>query len=132
MNVHVEFLTVSNEIIQVQAFEFDPLRNCFLIGGETGLLKLEVDVDTTVTWDSVTIYPNPVVGKDVVRIKNIPTDARVNIYSISGRLIADDLTPDAVFGEVVWQIPEDVGSGLYFALIRTDQGNKVCKFAIVR
>jgi len=73
-----------------------------------------------------------VVDKNIVRIRNIPLDAQVNIYAISGRLIAENLLPDEVFGEIVWEIPEDIGSGLYFALIKSDRGNKVCKFAIVR
>jgi hypothetical protein len=132
MDIHIEFLEPSNELIQVQAFEFDPLRKCFWLGGETGLLKLAIDYDTLPSMDSILIYPNPVVSKNVVRIRNIPMDAKVNIYSISGRLLASDLEPDGVFGEVVWEIPEDIGSGLYFASIRSNQGKKVCKFAIVK
>lgn len=132
INVHIEFVVLSNEIIQIQGFEFDPLRRCFWIGGETGLLKLAVQIDTLPELDSVLIYPNPVLDKNIVRIRNIPLDAQVNIYAISGRLIAENLLPDEVFGEIVWEIPEDIGSGLYFALIKSDRGNKVCKFAIVR
>ncbi|KPJ70613.1 hypothetical protein AMJ52_09700 [candidate division TA06 bacterium DG_78] len=132
LGIHIEFLAVSNEIIQVQGFAFDPLRGCFWIGGETGLLKLAIQMDSASVLDDVLIYPNPVVAKGRVRIKNIPTDARVSIYSIAGRLVAEDLTPDVVFGEVVWDIPDDTGSGLYFALIKSQYGTKVCKFAIVK
>ena len=129
----MEFLAFSNELIQAQGFEYDPLRGCFWLGGETGLLKLAIENDTISQLDSILVYPNPVLGTSVVRIKNLPADALVNIYSISGRLLADALQPDDVFGEVVWQIPDDIGSGLYFALVRSLlHGNKVCKFAIVR
>jgi ligand-binding sensor domain-containing protein len=132
LGVSIEFLAVSNEIIQVQGFAFDPLRGCFWIGGETGLLKLAIQSDTVPILDDAVVYPNPAVAKDRVRIRNIPSDAQVNIYSITGRKMAEGLTPDAVFGEVVWDIPDDAGSGLYFALIRSQYGTKVCKFAIVK
>lgn len=133
IGVNIRFLAFSNELIQAQGFEYDPLRGCFWLGGETGLLKLAIENDPVTQLDSIIIYPNPVHGARVVRIKNLPSDALVNIYSISGRLLADDLEPDGVFGEVVWHIPEDIGSGLYFALVRSYlYGNKVCKFAIVR
>jgi len=133
LGVHIEFLVFSNELIQVQGFEFDPFNGCFWLAGETGLLKVAVQYDTTIPLDSILIYPNPVLGKGVLRIKNLPVDALVNIYAVSGRLLIDNLRPDPVFGEVVWSIPNDIGSGLYFALIRSSMyGNKVCKFAIVR
>jgi len=132
LGVHMEFLDVSNEIIQVQGFAFDRLRNCFWLGGETGLLQIEVLDDAEPSLDSALVYPNPVVGHGTVKIRSLPPDARVNIYSIAGRLIAEDLRPDAVFTEVRWDIPDDVASGLYFALIMTDQGEKVIPFAVVR
>ncbi len=132
LGIHIEFIDDPDEVIQVQGFTFDPLRQCFWLGGQTGLLKLAVRYETSPELEDILIYPNPVVGKEVVRIKNIPAESRVNIYSISGRRIAEDLEPDEVFGEVVWQIPESVGSGLYFALVQSHSGNRVCKFAIVR
>ncbi len=134
LGVHIEFLAFSNELIQVQGFEFDPINGCFWLAGETGLLKLAVQYDIVTQLDSILIYPNPVLGnKGSLRIKHLPMDALVNIYAISGRLLIDNLQPDPVFGEVVWSIPDDIGSGLYFALVRSSNyGNKVCKFAIVR
>jgi hypothetical protein len=134
LGVHIEFLAFSNELIQVQGFEFDPFNGCFWLAGETGLLKLAVQYDIVTQLDSILIYPNPVFGnKRSLRIKHLPMDALVNIYAISGRLLIDNLQPDPVFGEVVWSIPDDIGSGLYFALVRSSNyGNKVCKFAIVR
>ncbi len=134
LGVHIEFLAFSNELIQVQGFEFNPFNGCFWLAGETGLLKLAVQYDIVTQLDSILIYPNPVFGnKRSLRIKHLPMDALVNIYAISGRLLIDNLQPDPVFGEVVWSIPDDIGSGLYFALVRSSNyGNKVCKFAIVR
>jgi len=132
LNLHVEFLELSNEVIQIQGFEFDTLRGCFWLGGENGLLQLKVEFDTLPELDSALIFPNPVVGKNRVKIRNIPSDSRINIYAISGRLVAENLLPNRTFGEVVWEIPDDIGSGLYFALIRSGKGNKVCKFAIIK
>jgi hypothetical protein len=132
IGVHMEFLEVSYEIIQVQGFVFDPLRNCFWLGGETGLLQVEVLFDTVPSFEEALVYPNPVIGHNTVKIGNLPPDARVNIYSITGRLLAEDLRPDNVFAEVRWDMPDDVASGLYFALIMTEQGEKVVTFAVVR
>lgn len=132
LGLDIQFLDFSNEVIQIQAFEFDSLRSCFWLGGETGLLKLSIIQTPDPQLDSILIYPNPVVDVSVVRIKNIPLESQVRIFSISGRLIADNLEPDQVFGEVVWHIPEDVPSGLYFAVVKTPDCKKVCKFAIVR
>jgi hypothetical protein len=132
INVSMEFLPFSNEVIQIQGFEFDPLRRSFWLGGETGLLQLIVQYDTLPDLEDVVVYPNPVLGESRVHIRNIPLDARVYIYSIAGRLIAEALEPDVVFGEVVWEIPDTVGSGLYFALVKSSRGNRVCKFAIVK
>ncbi|MEO0094874.1 MAG: T9SS type A sorting domain-containing protein [candidate division WOR-3 bacterium] len=131
LSVNVEFLPVSNEIIQVQGFFYDSLRSCFWLGSENGLLKLEICKSDTSLLDSVIIYPNPVIRGGVVRIKNIPDDATVTIFSISGRKLAQGLNPNSL-GEVLWQIPSNIPSGLYFALIITGNDKKVCKFAIVK
>lgn len=131
LNINIEFLSVGNEIIQVQGFYYDPLRSCLWLGGETGLLKLEVINDTTMPLDSILIYPNPVIRGSILRIKNLPANASVNIYSIAGRLLEKNLLPNS-FGEVLWRIPEKTSSGLYFALVSSASGKKVCKFAIVK
>ncbi|MGQ9535034.1 MAG: T9SS type A sorting domain-containing protein [bacterium] len=131
LNVHIEFLAVSNEIIQVQGFCYDPLRSCFWLGGETGLLKLEVIKDTTMPLDSILIYPNPVVSGSIMRIKNVPADVSVDIYSLAGRLLEKNILPNS-FGEILWHVPEKTSSGLYFAVIRSSANKKICKFAIVK
>ncbi|MBE0431967.1 T9SS type A sorting domain-containing protein [candidate division WOR-3 bacterium] len=129
-NIDISFIESIAEMTQVQGFEFDPVRRCFWVGGETGLLKLAIEYDPLMQL-AAKIYPNPVTG-NTVRIKDLPADARVDIYTISGRRVARDLAPDSVFGEVVWQIPQGVASGMYFALVRSGQGNHTYKFAIVR
>jgi hypothetical protein len=129
--INVSFLESIGEMIQVQGFEYDPLRNCLWAGGETGLLKLAIQYDSMPGLPEAHIYPNPAL-EDMISIKDIPQDARVDIYSLSGRLLAEDLLPDNISGEVTWEIPDDVASGLYFALVKSDQGNRTYKFAIVR
>uniref|UniRef100_A0A7V3RIS6 T9SS type A sorting domain-containing protein n=1 Tax=candidate division WOR-3 bacterium TaxID=2052148 RepID=A0A7V3RIS6_UNCW3 len=130
LGVHIDFLPVSNEIIQVQGFFYDPLRSCLWLGGETGLLKLEIIKSDTISLDSALIYPNPALSGSVVRIKNVPVDASVSIYSISGRKIVENLKTNSL-GEVLWRIPDNVPSGLYFALVRTPTKNRVYKFSII-
>jgi len=131
LGVNVEFMPVNNEIIQVQGFFYDPFRSCFWLGNENGLLKLEIVKNDTTPLNNVLIYPNPVLSGSVVRIKNIPVDAAVNIYSISGRKVATNLKPNSL-GEVLWHIPHNTSSGLYFALINAGRDKKVCKFAVVK
>ncbi|MEO0205754.1 MAG: T9SS type A sorting domain-containing protein [candidate division WOR-3 bacterium] len=131
LNVNIEFLSLGNEIIQVQGFFYDRLRSCFWLGGETGLLKLEIIKQDTLPLDSILIYPNPVVQGSILRIKNISANASVNIYSISGRSVVKGLKPNSL-GEILWRIPNDIPSGLYFALVNSESGKKVCKFAIVK
>lgn len=131
LNVNVEFIPIGNEIIQVQGFSYDPLRSCFWLGGETGLLKLEVVKDTPMPLDSILIYPNPIVKGSILRIKNIPADASVNIYSLAGRLLGKNILPNS-FGEILWHVPEKTSSGLYFAVVNSTLGKRVYKFAIVR
>ena len=129
--ININFLESIGEMIQVQGFEFDPVRHCFWVGGETGLLRLNVQYDSIPEVGAANIYPNPVT-QNVVRIKDIPQDARVDIYTLSGRRVAQDLAVDIVFGEVIWEIPGDIPSGLYIALVKSERGNKTYKFAIVR
>jgi hypothetical protein len=130
-SISISFLESIGEMIQVQGFEFDPIRSCFWVGGETGLLKLAVQYDSMPGLEEAKIYPNPVT-QDMVHIKDIPQDARVDIFSLSGRRLAENLVPDTVTGEVTWEIPDDAASGLYFALVKSDQGNRTYKFAIIR
>ncbi len=131
LGIDIEFLPISSEVIQIQGFEFDSLRNCFWLGGETGLLKLEIESDHPPFLDSIAIYPNPVIAGQKVRIKRIPSDAMVNIYAVSGRALTKGLRPDG-FGEVVWEIPANAGSGLYFVFVNSASGKGIYKLAIVK
>ena len=128
-HIDISFIESIAEMTQVQGFEFDPLRKCLWVGGETGLLQLTIETDPLPAVGGAEIYPNPAFG-NTIWIRNIPDDSRIDIYSISGRRVARDLTP--VVGTVTWQIPTDVASGLYFALVRSAGGNRTYRFAIVR
>jgi len=132
LNINLEFITESKEVIQIQGFTFDTRRDCFWIGGNNGLLKLEIVHNDSLPLGSLVVYPNPAVGGQVVRIKNLPPDAAISVYSISGRCLAKDIAPDPSFGEATWRIPEGTPSGLYFALVKTGRGKRIAKFAVVR
>ncbi len=132
LGISLNFYSLLKEIVQIQAFTFDALRHCFWLAGDNGLLKLEITGADSLPLDSITVYPNPSLSGRTIRIKNLPADSRVSIYSIAGRRLAKDLLPDASFNEVVWNIPEGTASGLYFALIVSDRGKKIAKFAIAR
>ena len=133
LGVDINFLESIAAMTQIQGFEFDPIRQCLWVGGENGLLKLSVRYDAEDEIGTATVYPNPVTGNSVY-IKDIPQDARVDIYTVSGRRVANDLVPESVLGEyvVTWQVPEDIASGMYFALVKFEQGDRIYKFAIVR
>jgi ligand-binding sensor domain-containing protein len=131
LGIDINFLESIAAMTQIQGFEFDPIRQCLWVGGENGLLKLAIQYDAEGEVGGATVYPNPVTV-NTLRIKDVPLDARVDIYAISGRRVAHDLVPDNVSGEITWQIPEDIGSGMYFALVKSEQGDRTYKFAIVR
>ncbi|MEO0143178.1 MAG: T9SS type A sorting domain-containing protein [candidate division WOR-3 bacterium] len=131
LGIDIEFLPVSSEVIQIQGFEFDSLRNCFWLGGETGLLKLSIEADSPNSLDSVVIYPNPAIAGRRVNIKKIPQDATVNIYSISGRALEKGLQPNE-FGEIFWEIPENISNGLYFVFVNSTAGKGIYKLAIIK
>lgn len=132
LNINLEFITESKEVIQIQGLAFDPRRSCLWIGGNNGLLKLEISRNDSLPLDSLIVYPNPAVGGRLIRIKNTPSGAVANIYSLSGRCLAKNIARDPTFGEIVWTIPEGTPSGLYFALVKTGRGNRIAKFAVVR
>jgi hypothetical protein len=132
LGISLEFQSTGKEVIQIQGFAFDPGRRCLWLAGDNGLLKLEIVAADSLPLDSVTVYPNPLVRGRTIRIKNLPSDSRVSVHSIAGRRLAQDLAADPAFGEVVWTVPDGTPSGLYFALIVSDRGKKIVKFAIAR
>jgi hypothetical protein len=132
LNINLEFITESKEIIQIQGLAFDPRRGCLWIGGDNGLLKLEISHNDSLPLDSLIVYPNPAVGGRLIRIKNTPSDAVASIYSLSGRCLAKNIARDPTFGEIVWMIPDGTPSGFYFALVKTSRGKRIAKFAVIR
>lgn len=130
-NVALSFIPEGTEMIQVQALFFDAARSAMYIGGETGLLVLHIDSQPAADPDCVLLYPNPIAPGRTLRVRNLPADARISVYSVAGRCLASDIVPE-VFGEVVWRIPEDLGSGVYYLLVRSRTGNRTVPFAVVR
>jgi streptogramin lyase len=80
------------------------------------------------------VYPNPCIleqGREVgVVIDSLPEDARVEIRTLSGRLI-DDVSVTEGLRRAVW-FPRDVASGLYLVVVKNSYGATVERVAVVR
>lgn len=78
------------------------------------------------------IYPNPcILGEhEQVVVANLPADARVEIRSLAGKLVAK-LEADQGKRRAVWKVG-DVSSGLYLAVVYTPQGTQVERVAVIR
>lgn len=132
LDINLELISDPKEVIQVQGFIFDPYRHCLWLAGDNGLLRLDITSSFSPDLNRVVVYPNPLVNGRTIRIKNLPADSRVSIFSLAGRCLSKELKPDPTFGEIVWNVPENTPSGLYFALVVTAQGKRLAKFAIAR
>ncbi|UCG41740.1 MAG: T9SS type A sorting domain-containing protein [candidate division WOR-3 bacterium] len=80
------------------------------------------------------IYPNPCILKDGrevgVVIDSLPEKAKVEIRTLSGRLI-EEVTVTEGLRRAVW-FPRDVASGLYLVVVKNSHGAKVERVAVVR
>ncbi len=102
-------------------------------------------------WDKVNVYPNPLFGYNTlsnyysntpdepfVTFTNLPEQVTINIYSLSGTLlrtltIDDKDSPTSPF--LRWDLQNESGlrvaSGMYMAIVTSEYGDKVLKFAII-
>lgn len=121
------------EEFQNHGFIFDYPRGAIWFGSKNGLIRVNLEEENTTVLDSVVIYPNPST-EGITIFANLPDDSDITIYSISGKKIAELEKPDLVYKLTrwKWQDDTDVKSGLYLALVKSDYGKKVYKFAIVR
>jgi hypothetical protein len=82
-------------------------------------------------------YPNPVIADQdyQLRFLNVPEDANIYIYTISGRKVIT-LKSDYHSKIRIWDLKnhqgEPVPSGVYIFLIQSNSMNKVGKFSIIR
>ncbi|MBX2819521.1 MAG: T9SS type A sorting domain-containing protein, partial [Rhodothermaceae bacterium] len=92
----------------------------------------------------VSIVPNPYKGAsnyersqlvDEARITNLPPEATIRVFTLSGSLIRtiEKSSPER---HLVWNMTTDnnlpIASGLYLIHVETDAGSTVVKFAVVR
>jgi len=92
----------------------------------------------------VSIVPNPYKGAstfersqlvDEARITNLPQEATIRVFTLSGSLIRtiEKSSPER---HLVWNMTTDnnlpIASGLYLIHVETDAGSTVVKFAVVR
>lgn len=77
------------------------------------------------------IFPNPcIIGVHTgVVIEGLPADARVQVFSLSGKPVAD-LTVSPGLGRAFWN-PQGVASGLYIVVVSSGQGVRTERVALV-
>lgn len=92
--------------------------------------------------DMIKVWPNPYFGynpeertplENAIHFINLPETATINIYTLAGQLVK---TLDHTSGqEEIWNAQNSfnvlVASGVYIAVVSTDDGDKVLKLAVV-
>jgi hypothetical protein len=108
-----------------------------------------VEADS-VSLDDIKVVPNPYyifapwdrsVNRRKIQFTNVPANSTVDIYTVSGELVArlahDDTYNASKIGTVDWNLWTyeftEAVYGLYIYVVKTDDGmKKVGKFAIIR
>jgi hypothetical protein len=92
--------------------------------------------------ENIKVWPNPYFGynpeertplANAIHFINLPDEATISIYSLAGQLVR---TLDHMGGqEEVWNAQNSFGvlvaSGVYLAVVQTDEGDKILKLAVV-
>lgn len=124
--------------------DLDEAHNSVLVGTLAGLSQFHYDIDTASTVRDVIIYPNPFVQgvNTSVVFDSLPQNAWVQIFTLSGELLADSretaadikVQPNPLRGgwEATWTPPMRVASGLYLAVVWADSRRSVYRFAVVK
>ncbi|HID32814.1 MAG TPA: T9SS type A sorting domain-containing protein [bacterium (Candidatus Stahlbacteria)] len=131
LGLDLEFRPI--EEFQNHGFTFDYQRGVIWFGSQNGLIKATIQEPPWTRLDSVLVFPNPDTS-GVLNFANLPDDARVYIFSLSGRKITELNNVDPVYKRIRWrwQDKTEVRSGIYLALIKSSSGRKVVKFALIR
>jgi hypothetical protein len=84
-------------------------------------------------------FPNPTTGATSFRFATSrPGSVQAVVYDVRGRLVRNLTTPDAATGtqEIRWDGHDDTGravpAGIYFARVRTPDGESAARFVILR
>lgn len=110
----------------------DEQRGFLLISTKEGISQFNYNVSAPESLVNIRIYPNPFIVSEhrVITFDSLPTSAVIKIYTIEGKFITE-LTPNRNFGGIRWE-PDRLQSGIYFAVVRTDNKTQIAKFAIIR
>lgn len=124
----------TTERLDTKAFLFDAIHHCIWFGSRSGLLRITLSAPPPLELDSALVYPNPLTRNDHALIfKKLPTDAKIYIFSLSGRLVKRLDNYDANIPGYVWfHAEQELASGLYFALIKTPSEKRIIKFGVVK
>lgn len=113
------------------ALDLDDYRGRAGVGTTRGfsLFNFASSYDTTTT--RLRVYPNPFITKvhSGVVIDGLPNDARVQVYTLSGKPIAE-LSVNPGTGRAVWH-PSNVTNGLYIIVATSGLGSYTEKVAVV-
>ncbi len=110
----------------------DEQRGFLLISTKEGINQFYYSVSAPESLVNIRIYPNPFIVSEhqVITFDSLPTSAVIKIYTMDGKFITE-LKPNRNFAGIRWE-PDRLQSGIYFAVVRTDQKTQIAKFAIIR
>ena len=80
--------------------------------------ELKTEIDNSFDFENIAVYPNPV--RDVLNIKNLPSNARVRLLSLSGHVMED------IVGKTQFNV-SGLKTGLYILQVTVDGETEVYK-----
>lgn len=107
-------------------------RNEVIVGSRRGMSVFAMLSAPETLATELSVAPNPcILGvHDCVAIGNLPEEARVRVYTLSGEPVAD-LTPRGRLGRAVWY-PGRAASGVYIFVVASPRGTRSGRLAVVR
>jgi hypothetical protein len=117
-------LRIMNNIVDMGAYEFQGKPVVEPDDGEKSLTGNNSLSETIVDNISLTVYPNPVISGQQIRIHLVNNtlyydkSVQMNLYSIDGKLLYSNTFPN---GNIQTHLP-DLSAGMYLLNIQTDEG----------
>ncbi|MCT4587772.1 MAG: leucine-rich repeat domain-containing protein [Carboxylicivirga sp.] len=78
------------------------------------VFKLATSINKNSQIDKLNLYPNPTLGRFKINIGDVTKDAKIEIYSLSGRLLFSDY-----FQSSEYNFKEDLKKGVYIVMVKT-------------
>jgi ligand-binding sensor domain-containing protein len=103
-----------------------------LVGTKEGLSQFFYKIPAPESLSQIRIYPDPFIYKEhqIITFDSLPKNSIIKIYSIEGKLITELNQLSGNTG-VRWE-PKAVVSGIYLAVVKSENETRIAKFAIVR